>query len=91
MRKLSLLLIPLILAGCASQTAAVNEPPGKPPGMEAKLEQCVLDCETIHAGQVRACVRRPVTAGRGGMMFNDCIGESYTALGACYAGCEAPE
>ena len=91
MKKLSLVLAPLLLIGCANQNAAVSEVADDATILGAKLEQCVLDCETIHAGQVRACVRRPVTEGRGGMMFNDCVGESYTTLGACYSGCDAQE
>lgn len=83
MKRLGLLALPLFLTACAAQ----NTMPPEPAIGVAVPAQCVADCETIHAGQVRACTRQPVTQGRSGMQFNQCVGGSYEALGVCYSGC----
>ena len=86
MRALILLAVPVFLAACA-----VQNPTRVEPEISASAEeQCYTDCEYIHSGEIRACIRRPVTEGRG-VQFNKCINASYETLGACYQACAGEE
>ncbi|NND54705.1 MAG: hypothetical protein HKN56_07020 [Gammaproteobacteria bacterium] len=86
LQRLSLLMIPLVLSACAVQPtdkeiAALQ--------MDA-MGQCFTDCELVHSGQIRACIRRPATEGRG-TFVSGCITDSYATLGACYSSCDEEE
>ena len=82
-------LIPLVatafLAACAVPNPTQVEPEYDP----VAEEQCYTDCEYIHAGEIRACVRRPAQEGRG-VQFSKCVNASYKTLGACYQACAGP-
>ena len=82
MRRLQLLIAPVFLSACAVQNPTRVEPDIS---MSAD-DQCFTDCEYIHAGEIRACIRRPVTEGRG-IQFEKCINDSYETLGVCYRAC----
>jgi len=82
MKNLILLIVPVFLSACAVQ----NPTQVKPEINASTEEQCYTDCEYIHSGEIRACIRRPVTEGRG-IQFNKCINDSYETLGVCYRAC----
>ena len=82
MKRLILLIAPVFLSACALQNPEQGEPEFTP----SAYEQCYTNCEYTHSGEIRACVRRPVTMGRG-IQFERCIGDSYETLGICYQAC----
>ena len=83
MKRLLILALPVILAACATKPSAVPVVDVA----ENAAERCVTNCEYAHQGQIRACILQPVTQGRSGTQFNQCITESYNTLGVCYSGC----
>jgi len=82
MKRTILLIAPVFLSACAVQNPTQVQPE---PNVFAE-GQCLTDCEYIHAGEIRACIRRPVTEGRG-TQFKNCVNESYKTLGVCYRAC----
>ena len=82
MKRVSL----LILAMFCTAGIAQNTNPLEPETEMSAAEQCYTDCEYVHSGEIRACIRRPVTQGRG-VQFEQCVGNSYDTLGVCYKAC----
>ena len=83
MKLPTMLIMPILLYGCATQETTQ----GIPEFETASQEQCATDCELIHAGSVRACSQTLSVSDRTGATVSRCVDDAYATLRSCYRGC----